>query len=274
MPISVEARGVYVSDRLSELFLTSAHLPTDFEFDDFRALVAKLLDVAPTTILSPIDLQQVFNENRRVLRRVWDWNGQEPELAKQFIRATALGNLDGRVSVEWPMHPGFYPEWELTLRDTRLGAVRARLALDLATRLQWAPGLDPEMDGDLGLLFEHEVPISQSPKVRGMTVADLVANARSIALVPMAAGALVTPGALACGNWMLALLAPLAGGGAGVVLAGSLLLVDRLLSGVKMLDFGLGGKKKPRLKLRPKSPRPEQATATANDDEEDSEPHQ
>src|SRR5687767_14404329 len=91
MPVSVEARGVQVSDRLSDLIITAAHLPVDLDDVEFEAFVARTMGVPPTSIVRTSDLAEA---QRMLDIRMWGWDGQLGSLAEHCVEAIALGHFN------------------------------------------------------------------------------------------------------------------------------------------------------------------------------------
>ena len=163
-------------------------------------------------------------------------------------------------------HPEAYFEWMHTYRRIpALGYTRACLALELGQRIGWG-AVDESSLAELEHVFSYEVPLGQSPEVKGMTIRELVASPRAIVLVPLAAGALGVPTGLAAaaitGSWTVAVLTPVVTGGSAIVLAGSLWLADLLSGGVKHL---LAPPSKPRPERRPPKPEPGNDGAPSGD---------
>jgi hypothetical protein len=260
MPLSVEARGVQVSERCSDVILTAAHVPVELDEVGFQSFIGRVLDVPPTSIVTAKDL---VDAREALGRWAWDWDGGLSTLAERCLQAIALGNFSLVGTADWPL-PQFFPPHmleELYFHSRRLPRhSRSRLAVGLAGRLDWAP---PEGEAnteqtDLALILEHQLGIGQSPEVKPFSVRELVRNPRALVLAPIAAGsagAVAGIGAAAMtGNWAFALLAAATGTGATILLGSGLWLADKLMAGVKHLEAAPAAKQLPGGRRRRQDP--------------------
>lgn len=266
MPVSVEARAIRASERLADVYLSSAHI--DDEAPDVESLVGRLLDVPYMSIISLDHLQLLFRELPH-LPRTWEWDQTPQMLVARFLRTLALGHFsDVGTTTPWDFfspfplfHPAFLEElfhWQRRGNGASnlLGPVRGKLALDLVMRLAAPEGdLDSVRRDGLEHLFEHEVPFSHSPGLGGLTLKDIADKARYIVLLPLAAGASHAVEAVYRGEWTAAILTAASSGGATLIFAGTLWIADRVFRGVRQLDAGRHQKQLPQPAPIPDAPK-------------------
>jgi hypothetical protein len=152
-------------------------------------------------------------------------------LGERCIRALMAGCLE-----QGPYTRGFW-DWDIDesawLSYRRAGLAReAALALVRAGSAGSVHDLDPKIEG----LLEYDMPMSQSPGVRVISLRQIIDQARYIVLIPMAAGCVNTMGSLVKGEWTAAFWSAAAGGASAVVLVGSMWIADKLFSGMKYLN--------------------------------------
>src|SRR4051812_45021657 len=137
---SVEMRAIRVSDKIPDMIVTTTHLHSDCEASDLADLIARLIDVPYSIILTQDELHTTIQTIP--LEVTWSWEGDTRGLWTRFLSTFARGNLNSPVISR--------SEWESlgALSDGRpsdryyyqrlarsMGSLRAPFALDLAVRL-------------------------------------------------------------------------------------------------------------------------------------------
>jgi hypothetical protein len=244
MPVSVEARAIRSSERTCDLFLASVHLPDqEYEPIEIARVVAQLVDLPITSIVSQDELKGYVREVPAPLGGHWGWGGTSKQLFERFLMTAAVGNFSSAISpTQWETFPPFPSPhmleefWMLRRRLPDLGMLRSSLALDLSLRLCGSTGPTPDIAQDLEQLLDHEVPYSHSPTVGGLSLRGLADKARYVVLFPLAAGSSQAVNAMYKGEWTAAIYTALASGGATLVFVSTLWIADKLFNGVKHLD--------------------------------------